>query len=55
VNCISPSPRRTILGPCSRYFAGSHFSQTWAGSTTWSSTETISGMLGVSLMGGLRR
>src|SRR5215471_851011 len=37
-------PRRSTLGPRSRYRSGSQVSQTWGGSTTWSSTLMILGI-----------
>ena len=42
---MPPTPRRSTFGPRSRYFAGSHGSQTCAGSTTWSSTLMIFGIM----------
>src|SRR5437764_9289452 len=36
-------PVRTDLGPRSLYLAGSHVSNRWEGSMTWSSTLTILG------------
>ena len=40
---ILPHCFRSTRGPFSRYFSGSHVCQTWAGSTTWSSTLMIFG------------
>src|SRR5256885_16221575 len=40
---ILPKRSRTMRGPFSLYFSGSHACQTWAGSTTWSSTLMILG------------
>src|SRR3954463_697265 len=39
----SPHRLRSMRGPCSRYFSGSHVCQTCDGSTTWSSTLMIFG------------
>ena len=45
-NAISAGARAT-LGPTSLYLAGSRSCHTLAGSTTWSSAETIFGIAGI--------
>src|SRR5688572_27202798 len=47
--CFMPAmPLRSTCGPASRKRSGSQVSQTCGGSTTWSSTLTIIGIVGVS-------
>src|SRR5216684_3732996 len=55
---MSRTPRRSTRGPRSRNLGGSHACQTWAGSTTWSSTLMILGIAASSmarLLDGLTR
>src|SRR5688500_7441041 len=44
------SPLRSMRGPASRYRSGSHVCQRCDGSTTWSSTLTIIGIVGVAVV-----
>ena len=44
-NVISATGARTTRGPTSRYFAGRRLVNTSGGSTTWSSAETIRGIV----------